>query len=95
MHAIWAQHIAKHGVEKPSRLGYSIGIGYPPDWGERTVSVRGDDTTVLEPGVCLHIIAGMWMSGYGCELSESIAITADGVEVLTSAPRELIVRGDA
>ena len=95
VHAIWAQHIAKHGVEKPSRLGYSIGIGYPPDWGERTVSVRGDDTTVLEPGVCLHIIAGMWMSGYGCELSESIAITADGVEVLTSAPRELIVRGDA
>ena len=41
--------------------------------------------------MCLHIIAGMWMEGYGCELSESIAITADGVELLTDAPRELIV----
>ncbi len=95
VHALWRDHIAKHGVEKPSRLGYSIGIGYPPDWGERTVSVRGDDETVLEPGVCLHIIAGMWMSGYGCELSESIAVTADGIEVLTSAPRALIVREGA
>lgn len=95
VHAVWRDHIARHGIEKPSRLGYSIGIGYPPDWGEHTVSVRGDDETVLEPGMCLHIIAGMWMSGYGCELSESTAVTTDGVEVLTSAPRALIVRGGA
>ncbi|WP_072314716.1 M24 family metallopeptidase [Agrococcus sp. Marseille-P2731] len=92
VHGIWQRHIAKEGIEKPSRLGYSIGIGYPPDWGERTVSIRGDEQTVIEPGMCLHIIAGMWMSGYGCELSESLAITGDGVEVLTDAPRELIVR---
>jgi Xaa-Pro dipeptidase len=45
--------------------------------------------------MCLHIIAGMWMDGFGCELSESVAITADGIEVLTSAPRELIVRDGA
>ncbi len=92
VHGIWREHLAQHSIEKPSRLGYSIGIGYPPDWGERTVSIRGDDLTVIEPGMCLHIIAGMWMEGYGCELSESIAITADGVELLTDAPRELIVR---
>lgn len=93
VHGDWQTHLARHGVEKPSRLGYSIGIGYPPDWGERTVSIRGDDTTPIEPGMCLHVIAGMWMSGYGCELSESIAVTATGIEVLTDAPRELIVRG--
>ncbi|WP_413317615.1 M24 family metallopeptidase [Agrococcus sp. 1P02AA] len=92
VHGAWQAHIAKEGIEKPSRLGYSIGIGYPPDWGERTVSIRGDEQTVIEPGMCLHIIAGMWMSGYGCELSESLAVTQDGVEVLTEAPRELIVR---
>lgn len=95
VHGIWREHLAQHSIEKPSRLGYSIGIGYPPDWGERTVSIRGDDLTVIEPGMCLHIIAGMWMEGYGCELSESIAITADGVELLTDAPRELIVREGA
>ncbi len=92
VHAIWQSHIAKQGIEKPSRLGYSIGIGYPPDWGERTVSIRGDEHHVLEPGMCLHVIAGMWMSGYGCELSESVALTESGVEVLTDAPRELIVK---
>lgn len=94
-HAVWQRHLDQHSIEKPSRLGYSIGIGYPPDWGERTVSIRGDDLTVIEPGMCLHIIAGMWMEGFGCELSESVVITAEGVEVLTSAPRELILRGGA
>ena len=92
VHRSWREHLAGHGVEKPSRLGYSIGIGYPPDWGEHTVSIREDDETAIEPGMCLHVIAGMWMDGYGCELSESVAVTGDGVELLTSAPRELIVR---
>lgn len=91
VHALWQRHIAAHGFEKASRLGYSIGIGYPPDWGERTVSIRGDDETLLEPGMCFHVIAGMWMQGYGCEISESVALTPDGVEILTDAPRELIV----
>ncbi|WP_405218776.1 M24 family metallopeptidase [Agrococcus sp. Ld7] len=92
VHSIWQSHISAEGLEKPSRLGYSIGIGYPPDWGERTVSIRGDEQTVIEPGMCLHVIAGMWMSGYGCELSESIAVTDAGAEVLTSAPRELLAK---
>lgn len=92
VHARWRAHLARAGYEKASRLGYSIGIGYPPDWGERTVSVRQDDPTVLEPGMCLHVIAGMWMQGFGCELSESVAIGEGAVEVLTDAPRELIVR---
>lgn len=91
VHGIWREHLARHAIEKPSRLGYSIGIGYPPDWGERTVSIREDDLTVIEPGMCLHVIAGMWMDGYGCELSESVAIGDGGAELLTDAPRELIV----
>ena len=24
-----------HGFEKSGRCGYSIGLGYPPDWGEK------------------------------------------------------------
>ena len=42
-----------------------------------------DDLTVIEPGMCLHVIAGMWMDGYGCELSESVAVTDAGAEVLS------------
>ena len=30
---------------KRSRTGYSIGIGYPPDWGEQTFNIlKGDKT---------------------------------------------------
>ena len=37
--AFWSV-LEKYGLEKESRAGYSIGIGYPPDWGEHTLSIR-------------------------------------------------------
>jgi Xaa-Pro aminopeptidase len=91
----WTSLLARNDLVKESRLGYSIGIGYPPDWGERTVSIRDDDDTVLETGMCFHVIAGMWMRDYGCEISESVAIIDNGIEALTSAPRRLIVKDAA
>ena len=86
----WNRMLALHGLEKPSRLGYSIGIGYPPDWGERTISIRTEDDQILQAGMTFHLICGMWMNGYGYELSESILITDSGVETFTDFPRELI-----
>ncbi|SIR65203.1 M24 family metallopeptidase [Williamsia sterculiae] len=88
--SVWNWTLAKYGLEKPSRLGYSIGIGYPPDWGERTVSIRTEDESILEENMTFHIIAGMWMRGYGYECSESIRVGANGAETFTSFPRELI-----
>jgi ectoine hydrolase len=81
------------GYSKKSRLGYSIGIGFPPDWGERTVSVRSDDHTVLTENMTFHLIAGMWITGSGFEVSETIRVTDTGVELFTDVPRELIVLG--
>lgn len=86
----WNRMLALAGLEKPSRLGYSIGIGYPPDWGERTISIRTEDEQILEQGMAFHLICGMWMDGYGYELSESIHITASGAEAFTAFPREII-----
>lgn len=86
----WNRSLALHGLEKPSRLGYSIGIGYPPDWGERTISIRTEDDQILEAGMAFHLICGMWMNGYGYELSESILITDSGADTFTAFPRELI-----
>jgi Xaa-Pro aminopeptidase len=86
----WDGVLARHGLEKPSRIGYSIGIGYPPDWGERTVSLRNEDETVLEENMTFHLICGMWMDGYGYELSEPFRVSADGAETFTSMPRDLI-----
>ena len=44
----WRAVINRAGFEKDSRIGYSIGIGYPPNWGEHTASLRQGDMTVLE-----------------------------------------------
>ena len=35
------------GIKKESRTGYSIGLSYPPDWGERSMSIRPGETTEL------------------------------------------------
>ena len=86
----WNWSLARHGLEKDSRLGYSVGIGYPPDWGERTISIRTEDETVLAENMTFHVICGMWMTGFGYEVSESVRITRSGAETFTSFPRSLI-----
>ena len=91
--AAWRAVLARNGYRKDSRLGYSVGVGYPPDWGEHTASFRRDDDTVLVPGAAFHMIAGMWMDDHGFELSETVVVGARGVEVLTRYPRRLLVNG--
>ena len=86
--AFW-KVLEKHGVEKESRAGYSIGLGYPPDWGEHTLSIRKNEMTVLKPNVTYHLMCGMWMDTWGLELSESIRVTQDGCELFCNFPRDL------
>jgi Xaa-Pro aminopeptidase len=90
--AAWRATIARHGLKKESRIGYSIGIAYPPDWGEHTISLRQGDRTVLAPGHVLHAILGMWMEGWGIEISETLLITRTGCEPLADLPREIFVK---
>lgn len=92
VHAAFTDVISRHGLSKDSRIGYSIGIGYPPDWGERTVSLRAQERTVLVPGMAFHVILGMWMDGWGYELSEPVVITDSAVERLTDLPQELTTK---
>lgn len=87
--AAWRAVIQRYGLKKELRIGYSIGIGYPPDWGERTISLRANDHNVLQPGNVLHCILGMWMEGWGIEVSETILVTDRGCETLTSFPRPI------
>ncbi|TWP35758.1 M24 family metallopeptidase [Leekyejoonella antrihumi] len=92
VHWAFARTIGRYGLEKESRIGYSIGIGYPPDWGERTMSIRPEEETVIEAGMAFHIILGMWMDGWGYETSESLLVTSEGAEQLTNVPRGLTVK---
>lgn len=85
--AEWRQVISTYGVVKPSRLGYSIGASYVPDWGERTVSLRPGDKTILEAGMTLHLMPGIWEDDLGFESSEPFLVTETGCEPLMKFPR--------
>ncbi|MFZ3579792.1 M24 family metallopeptidase [Virgibacillus sp. DJP39] len=90
--AVWRTSIAKHGYKKDSRIGYSVGLSYPPDWGEHTISVRNGDQTIIEPNMCLHLIPGIWFDDFGFEVSEAIHITETGCEMFADFPRELYIK---
>lgn len=81
----------KAGFEKDSRCGYAIGISYPPDWGERTISFRRGDTTILEPGMTFHFMPALWLDDGGLEITEPIRITETGHECFCTTPRKLFV----
>lgn len=84
--------LKKYGIVKDNRTGYPIGISYPPDWGERTMSLRPGDKTELVPGMTFHFMTGLWLETMGLEITESILITDTGVECLANVPRQLFVK---
>jgi len=83
----------KYGIKKESRTGYSIGIGYPPDWGEQTLNISKGDKTILQPNVTFHMIAVMQFGGWGVEASESVRVTEKGSEILCNLSRDLHIKG--
>ena len=82
----------KYNIKKESRTGYSIGIGYPPDWGEHTLNISKGDMTVLQPNVTFHMIAVMQFGDWGVEASESIRVTDKGSELFCNLSRELHIK---
>jgi ectoine hydrolase len=84
--------LASAGIHREARCGYPIGLSYPPDWGERTISFRAEDETVLEPGMTFHFMPGLWMESWGLEITESILVRDEGpAECLAQYPRALWV----
>ena len=90
--AAWRRAIEKSGIKKESRIGYSIGLNYPPDWGEHTMSLRPGDQTVLVPNMTLHCIPGIWMDDWGIEISEPIRITDKGAVLFCDVPQDLTIK---
>ena len=89
--AAWQLVLNRNGYKKESRVGYSIGLNYPPDWGERTASLRPGDKTVLQAGMCFHFQSGVWLDAFGAAISESFVVADNGGERLCDVKRELIV----
>ena len=85
--------LARRGIEREGRCGYPIGLSYPPDWGERTFSIRPEDETVLEPDMTFHFMPGLWLSAWGIEITEPLLVRESGpAECLADYPRKLFVK---
>lgn len=86
------QTLNKLGFEKDSRCGYAIGVSYPPDWGERTMSFRDGDTSIMQPGMTFHFMPALWLDDGGLEITEPFVITENGAECLCNTPRKMFVK---
>lgn len=85
----WKKIISKYGVKKDSRIGYPIGIGYPPTWGELTTSFRKGDKNILKENMTFHCIPALWLQNYGIVISESFIVTKKGAQRLTNYEQKL------
>jgi len=79
------------------RVVYSLGVGFAPGWGEGGImDIKHHDARELRPGMVFHVVPALREHGkFGVGLSETVAVTDTGVEVLTHFPRELFVSGKA
>ena len=69
------------------RIAYGIGVGFPPGWDEGDIfSINIDEERPLQPGMVFHLITTMRPKGLGAiGSSDTVLITENGVETLTSA----------
>lgn len=90
------RHAPSFGGLQITRSAYSIGIAFPPDWGEgHIMSIRHEDPRVLKPNMVFHNIPWVQIPGRGgVGFSETIRVTENGCEVLTNFKRELIETGE-
>jgi Xaa-Pro dipeptidase len=75
--------------------GYAVGIGFPPSWSGSGVPVglRADSTMELRSGMVFHLMSWLLRTGQGDSfLSDTVAVTDDGCEILTTTSRMLIVK---
>ncbi|MEX0503063.1 M24 family metallopeptidase [Alphaproteobacteria bacterium LSUCC0719] len=91
VHAAWQRVLDRYGLEKPSRIGYSIGAAYAPDWGEHTLSFRPGETTIVPEDAVVHIILGMWMDDWGMELSETLHVRRNDCLRMCDFPQQVHV----
>jgi Xaa-Pro dipeptidase len=70
-----------------NRVGYGLGLNFRPTPGDFLFQFTPDADFVLEAGMVFHMIA----SANGLGISDTVAVTADGVEFITTLPRKLVV----
>jgi Xaa-Pro dipeptidase len=87
-----ARHGMATGVRK--RAGYSVGLNFPPDWGEgHFLDLRDSGDTVLSAGMVFHVPQTLRLDGeIPLAISETVLIGESGPQILTGfEPRDIVV----
>jgi Xaa-Pro dipeptidase len=85
---------AGFGTYHRNRLGYSIGINYPPDWGEgEVISLRQEEHRPMVAGMTFHMpLLCLKYREFGIGFSESIVVTETCCRRLSTLPAEIIIK---
>lgn len=82
------------GVYHRHHCGYSVGIGFPPSWvgGATVIGLRPGGTVQIRSTMVFHVLS--WLLGTELPdfvLSDTVLVTDDGGELLTTTRRRPIV----
>jgi Xaa-Pro dipeptidase len=79
------------GAQQASRVGYSVGIGMSPDWGEgQILSMQPKEKRPLQANMTFHLLPWVQIPGKGgIGITETIRVTETGCEIITNFERKL------
>ena len=85
---------AGYGQYFRHRTGYSLGLAFPPGWGEGHIfDLKPEDDRELRPNTVFHLVPILHdPDNFGIGMSETVLVTETGCEALTRYPRELALR---
>ena len=83
-----------HSSYRRHHCGYLVGIGFPPSWtgGAGVIGLRRGSDLEIREGMTFHVLS--WLLGQepaDFVLSDTMLVTADGGEILTTTRRDPIV----
>lgn len=93
LHRLNVASFARHGFTLGHRTGYSVGVGYAPDWGEGDVlSIVDGEAREVAAGMVFHLVPGIYVPGrFAVVISETVIVTPAGVERVVEIPQDLFV----
>lgn len=93
LHRLHVENFRRQGLHVGHRSGYSVGVNYAPDWGEgNALSVIAGEKRELEAGMVFHFVPGVYIPNVcAVVVSDTVAVTSGGSELVTRFPRDLFV----